>query len=126
MREHACLRQFLHARARRLSTIWPQFGREVRGSGGLWASAAGLLGKMTVVSPALDGEPGRWDSDLMTQAAKKLLEEFDALQEGDRVEVLAELLRRIALAPHDLPDPDDLVSAADQIFLELDRREQSQ
>jgi hypothetical protein len=30
------------------------------------------------------------------------------------------------LAPHDLPDPDDLMSAADQIFLELDRREQSQ
>lgn len=75
---------------------------------------------------ALDGHPGRWDSDLMTQAAKKLLEEFDALQEGDRAEVLAELLRRVALAPHDLPDPDDLVSAADQIFLELDGREQSQ
>ena len=62
----------------------------------------------------------------MTQGAKKLLEEFDALQEGDRAEVLAELLRRVTLAPHDLPDPDDLVSAADQIFLELDRREQSQ
>jgi hypothetical protein len=62
----------------------------------------------------------------MTQAAKRLLEEFDALQEGDRAEVLAELLRRVVLAPRDLPDPDDLASAADQIFLELDRREQSQ
>ena len=41
-------------------------------------------------------------------------------------EVPAELLRRVALAPHDLPDPDDLVPAADQIFLELDRREQLQ
>jgi hypothetical protein len=61
----------------------------------------------------------------MTKAAKKLLEEFDALQQGDRAEVLAELLRRVALAPHDLPDRDDLVSAADQIFLQLDRREQS-
>jgi len=61
----------------------------------------------------------------MTQAAKKLLEEFDALQERDRAEVLAELLRRIALAPHDLPDHDDLVAAADQLFVELDRREQS-
>jgi hypothetical protein len=50
----------------------------------------------------------------MTQAAKKLLEEFDALQEADRGEVFAELLRRVALAPHDLPDPDDLVSSADQ------------
>jgi hypothetical protein len=62
----------------------------------------------------------------MTQAAKKLLEEFDALQEGDRAEVLAELLRRLALGPHDLPDPDDLAAAADQVFVELDRREQSQ
>lgn len=79
-----------------------------------------------VIDRALDGRPGRWDSDSMTQAAKKLLEQFNALQEGDRAEVLAELLRRVALAPHDLPDPDDLVSAADQIFLELDRREQSQ
>jgi hypothetical protein len=61
----------------------------------------------------------------MTQAAKKLLEELDALPEEDWAEVLAELLRRAALAPHALPDPDDLVSAADQIFLELDRREQS-
>jgi len=73
----------------------------------------------------LDGEDGRWDSDLMTQAAKKLLEEFDALQDLDRAEVLAELLRRVALAPHDLPDPDDLTAAADCLFVELDRREQS-
>ena len=61
----------------------------------------------------------------MTQAAKKLLEEFDALHEEERVEVLTELLRRVALAPHDLPDPDNLVSAPDQMFLELDRCEQS-
>ena len=62
----------------------------------------------------------------MTQAAKKLLEEFEALQDADRAEVLAELLRRVALAPHDLPDSDDLTAAADRLFSELDRREQSQ
>lgn len=62
----------------------------------------------------------------MTQAARKLLEEFDALQDADRAEVLAELLRRVALAPHDLPDADDLTAAADRLFVELDRREQSQ
>ena len=61
----------------------------------------------------------------MTQAAKKLLEEFDALQDRDRSEVLAELLRRVALAPHDLPDPDYLTAAADRLFVELDRREPS-
>jgi hypothetical protein len=59
----------------------------------------------------------------MTQAAKKLLEEFDALQDRDRAEVLAELLRRLSLAPHDLPGLDDLTAAADQLFVELDRRE---
>jgi hypothetical protein len=35
----------------------------------------------------------------MTQAAKKLLDEFDALPDEDRSEVLAELVRRVALAP---------------------------
>ena len=60
----------------------------------------------------------------MTQAAKRLLEEFDTLQDPDRAEVLAELLRRVAMAPHYLPDPDDLTAAADLLFVELDRREQ--
>jgi hypothetical protein len=95
----------------------PQIGHKV---------TPGWRRKLTAMARALDAEPGRWDSDRMTQAAKKLLEEFDALQEDDRAEVLAELLRRVALGPHDLPDPDDLVAAADQVFIELDRREQSQ
>lgn len=34
----------------------------------------------------------------MTQAAKKLLDEFDALPAQDRAELLAELLRRAAHA----------------------------
>jgi hypothetical protein len=29
------------------------------------------------------------------------------------------------LAPHDLPTDEDLVTAADRLFVELDRREQS-
>ena len=62
----------------------------------------------------------------MTQAAKKLLEEFDALPNADQEEVLAELLHRVALAPHDLPDEGDLTVAADRLFTELDRRERSQ
>jgi hypothetical protein len=56
----------------------------------------------------------------MTQTAKKLLEEFDALEEEDRAEVLAELLRRVAVTPHDLPHPGGLVTAANQLFIELD------
>jgi hypothetical protein len=38
----------------------------------------------------------------MTQAARKLCEDFEALRESDRSEFLAELLRRVALAPHEL------------------------
>jgi hypothetical protein len=61
----------------------------------------------------------------MTQAARKLLEDVEALPESDRSEIVAELLRRVVTAPHDLPSDDDLVSAADRLFTELDGREQS-
>jgi hypothetical protein len=59
----------------------------------------------------------------MTLAAKKVLEDFDALPDQERAEVLAELLRRAALAHHDLPEDTDLTAAADRLFVELDRRE---
>jgi len=59
----------------------------------------------------------------VTKAAQKLLDEFEALPDRDRSELVAELARRVALAPHDLPQ-DDLVAAADRLFTELDRREQ--
>ena len=62
----------------------------------------------------------------MTPATKKLLEEFDALPDRDRSELVAELARRVALTPHDLPQDDDLTAAADRLFSELDRREQSE
>ena len=59
----------------------------------------------------------------MTQTAKKLIEEFEALPERDRSEIVVELARRVALAPHDLPNDDDLLASADRLFTELDRRE---
>ena len=62
----------------------------------------------------------------MNQAAKKLLDEIDALPDGDRSELAAELVRRLALGPYDLAHDDDLVAAADRLFVELDRREQSE
>ena len=61
----------------------------------------------------------------MTQAAKRILDEFEALPDSERVELLAELLRRAGLAPHDLPNDEDLISAADGLFVELDGREYS-
>jgi len=60
----------------------------------------------------------------VTQSTKKLLEEFEALPDQDRSELMAELARRVALAPHDLPQDEDLVATADRLFTELDRREQ--
>jgi hypothetical protein len=59
----------------------------------------------------------------MTQAAKKL-QGFDALQQEEQAEVLAELLGRVAGTSHDPPDAEDLVAAADQPFVEFDRLEQ--
>ena len=72
----------------------------------------------------LDAKNTKWDSDFVTQATQKLLDEFEALPDQDRSELVAELARRVALAPHDLPQDDDLVAAADRLFTELDRREQ--
>ncbi len=62
----------------------------------------------------------------MTRAARKLIEEFDALPDEERTEVLAELLQRAALSPHDLPSDDDLTAAADRLFADLDRREKTE
>jgi hypothetical protein len=61
----------------------------------------------------------------VTQATKKLLEQFEALPDLERSELVTELALRLALAPHDGPTDDDLVSAADQLFLEIDKHEQS-
>ena len=60
----------------------------------------------------------------MTQATQKLIEEFEALPDPDRLELVAELARRMAVAPHDLPKDEDLVAMADDLFADLDRREQ--
>jgi len=74
----------------------------------------------------LDEAAVECESRAMTRAAKKLIDEFEALPDEDRTEVLVELLRRAALAPHDLPSEDDLTAAADRLFADLDRREDSE
>jgi hypothetical protein len=71
----------------------------------------------------LDATPTTWDAEFMSQATEKLFDEFDALPDRDRSEVLSELARRVAMAPHDLPQDEDLVATADRRLLELDRRE---
>jgi hypothetical protein len=59
----------------------------------------------------------------MRDAARHLIQSFDALSEPDRREVLEELLRRAAELPYSFPSDDELTRAADQVFQELDRRE---
>ena len=59
----------------------------------------------------------------MGDAARHLLQSFDALSESDRREVLEELLRRAVDLPYAFPSDDELVRAADQVFQDLDRRE---
>jgi hypothetical protein len=59
----------------------------------------------------------------VTQATQKLLEQFEALPDRERSELVAELARRVALAPHELPSDEDLIVSADRLFAELDRRE---
>jgi hypothetical protein len=59
----------------------------------------------------------------VTEATKKLLDSFDALAEAERREVATEILRRTALVEHGVPDDSELLWAADQVFLDLDRSE---
>ena len=59
----------------------------------------------------------------MGDAARHLLQSFEALSETSRRSVSEELLRRAAELPYSFPSDDELVRAADQVFQELDRRE---
>lgn len=59
----------------------------------------------------------------MGDAARHLLQSFDALSDADRREVLEQLLRRAAELPYSFPSDDELMRAADAAFQEYDRRE---
>jgi len=59
----------------------------------------------------------------MSTAARQLLQSFAALPEAERREVLLELLRSTPETPYEAPSDQDLISAADAIFQDLDRRE---
>ncbi len=59
----------------------------------------------------------------MTDSANQLISAFDALNPGERHEVFVALLRRVLHdAPLDVSD-DDLVGAAEELFLQLDAAE---
>lgn len=59
----------------------------------------------------------------MTNAARQLIDSFEALPEQDKHEVLSQLLRRLVESPYHTPSDEELIGAADMIFQEYDRRE---
>ena len=59
----------------------------------------------------------------MTADAKHIIDDFGALPDPAKREVLAELLRMSRFLDYPGLSDDELVSTADEIFLEYDRRE---
>ena len=59
----------------------------------------------------------------MTEAARHLIETFQTLPDLDKREVLAVLLRESVQGPYATPSDDELTATADEVFLDLDRRE---
>ncbi|MGD0347358.1 MAG: hypothetical protein ABSA85_11410 [Terracidiphilus sp.] len=60
----------------------------------------------------------------MVAAAQKFLEAFETLPQPAKREVLDEILRLAALEHHGLPSDEELVAAADDLFLQMDRDEE--
>lgn len=61
----------------------------------------------------------------MSRDAQAILAALDDLPPTEREEVVSELLRRVALSEHAAPSDDELTAAADAVFQDLDRRENS-
>jgi hypothetical protein len=59
----------------------------------------------------------------MTNEAQQFLRSFKALPKTDQHDVLVQLLRMPIEANYAAPSDEDLVHAADEVFLELDKRE---
>ena len=61
----------------------------------------------------------------MTKAAQDLMRSFKALPPSDQHDVLVQLLREPIEASYEAPSDDQLVAAADSVFLEYDRAEKA-
>jgi hypothetical protein len=62
----------------------------------------------------------------MSEAAQRFLRSFKELPKADQHDVLVSLLRLPVDAEYAPPTDDDLVHAAEQVFLELDQAERFQ
>jgi len=71
----------------------------------------------------LDRSVLQWECKGMTRRAKSVLDAFDSLSAEERQEVLAELFRRAARSDHETSSDEELIAAAGNVFLELDRDE---
>ena len=59
----------------------------------------------------------------MTNAARQLIDSFEALPEDEQQAVLGQLLRRLMEKPYASPSDEELRGTADVIFQDYDRRE---
>jgi hypothetical protein len=59
----------------------------------------------------------------MTVAVKSLLDYFDQLSESEKKEAATEILRRTGFGDYPGLSDDELISLADDLFLELDKEE---
>lgn len=59
----------------------------------------------------------------MTAQGKHIIEEFEALPDSAKREVLAELIRTARFIDYPSVSEDELLSASDELFLDYDRRE---
>ena len=59
----------------------------------------------------------------MTADAKHIIEDFDALPDASKRAVLTELIRLSRHLDYPAINDDELLSAADEVFLAYDRRE---
>jgi len=73
----------------------------------------------------LTGAQAGEDGNRMSSRADAIITAVDELPAAERDKVVAELLRRVAMAEHAAPTDDELLAAADQVFQALDRRENS-
>jgi len=59
----------------------------------------------------------------VTSQGKHIIDEFEALPDAAKREVLGELIRTSRFIEYPQVSEDELVSAADELFLEYDRRQ---
>lgn len=62
----------------------------------------------------------------MTADAKQIIENFESLPDPEKIEVLARIIRLSRDIEYPQIGGDELRSAANDVFLEYDRREQSE